>query len=302
MRKFLPVIFFLFSSLTLLIGDVYAQNYAATIYITNSNQVSPNVYEFDVYLKRDVSSTTGFLLNIYQFGIGIDTNVLNGGQISVAYVANSSQLNPAQQPFYIVDTSSGSIYTLLNVGAPTYVINGKPYKFINSTTTLPPGFQNATPIPYVNLLNCANPGVRIGRFRIVNSQPFKSGSKPNHIFATTAAAGRTRTYLTSYVGGFNSAEVFVGSPNPLTVANWDFPQTCDPNLTFDCTDSSFISQSICSPGAFVFNGQTITNSGIYFDTLLNVAGCDSIIKLNLTVNQPSSSSMSQTICAPNSYV
>lgn len=35
--------------------------------------------------------------------------------------------------------------------------------------------------------------------------------------------------------------------------------------------------------SFNFNGLTLTQSGIYFDTLLNSFGCDSIIELNLTI-------------------
>jgi hypothetical protein len=35
---------------------------------------------------------------------------------------------------------------------------------------------------------------------------------------------------------------------------------------------------------FEFNGNTIYQSGVYFDTILNNHGCDSIIELNLTIN------------------
>jgi hypothetical protein len=36
--------------------------------------------------------------------------------------------------------------------------------------------------------------------------------------------------------------------------------------------------------SYTFNNQTITQSGTYYDTLLNSTGCDSIIMLNLTIN------------------
>ncbi|NDC73197.1 MAG: hypothetical protein EBZ62_07070, partial [Sphingobacteriia bacterium] len=62
-----------------------------------------------------------------------------------------------------------------------------------------------------------------------------------------------------------------------------------------------IFQTICAPSNYSFNGQTLTTSGTYTATLTNAAGCDSVVTLNLTVNQPSTSVMSQTICAPNSY-
>lgn len=35
---------------------------------------------------------------------------------------------------------------------------------------------------------------------------------------------------------------------------------------------------------FIFNGQTLTQSGTYVDTLSTVNGCDSVVTLNLTIN------------------
>lgn len=60
-----------------------------------------------------------------------------------------------------------------------------------------------------------------------------------------------------------------------------------------------LSQSAC--GSFSFAGQTKTQSGIYRDTLQGGAGCDSIIELNLTINQASASVRFDSICAGNSF-
>jgi hypothetical protein len=54
------------------------------------------------------------------------------------------------------------------------------------------------------------------------------------------------------------------------------------NLTLNSSSTTF-SDSACN--SYFFNGQTLTNSGTYFDTLLNVYGCDSLIALNLIINQ-----------------
>jgi hypothetical protein len=45
-----------------------------------------------------------------------------------------------------------------------------------------------------------------------------------------------------------------------------------------------MNQSACN--SYTFNNQILTTSGIYFDTLINSAGCDSMITLNLTINNP----------------
>ena len=48
---------------------------------------------------------------------------------------------------------------------------------------------------------------------------------------------------------------------------------------------SVIGDSICFGETYVFDSQLISNTGTYFDTLQSSLGCDSIITLNLTVNQ-----------------
>jgi hypothetical protein len=75
------------------------------------------------------------------------------------------------------------------------------------------------------------------------------------------------------------------------------------NFTFNVSDPSAttINQTICSPNTYSFNGQSYSTSGTYTATLTNAAGCDSVITLNLTVNQPSASTINQTICSPNTY-
>ncbi len=59
--------------------------------------------------------------------------------------------------------------------------------------------------------------------------------------------------------------------------------------------------SLSTCGSFVFGGQNLTQSGIYRDTVVSQAGCDSIIILNLTINQASASARFDSICAGNSF-
>ena len=72
-------------------------------------------------------------------------------------------------------------------------------------------------------------------------------------------------------------------------------------LTVGQPSTSSITASICSPSTYLFNGVARSNSGVYRDTLMNNAGCDSIITLNLTVKQPTSSSISRSICAGSTF-
>ena len=68
------------------------------------------------------------------------------------------------------------------------------------------------------------------------------------------------------------------------------------NLVINQPTSSSISATSCVSYTWTQNGMTYTTSGAYTDTIPNAAGCDSIITLNLVINQPSSSSVSETAC------
>ncbi len=67
-----------------------------------------------------------------------------------------------------------------------------------------------------------------------------------------------------------------------------------------CTNisSATITASACSD--YILNGQTYTTSGIYTQYLVNVAGCDSILKLDLSING-SLTTVNKTICQGQSY-
>ena len=66
----------------------------------------------------------------------------------------------------------------------------------------------------------------------------------------------------------------------------------------ESTDTS-LSKSICQRDSLLFGGVSLSASGTYKDTLMTLAGCDSIVTLNLNVYTNSTSS--DVISACNSY-
>jgi gliding motility-associated-like protein len=64
---------------------------------------------------------------------------------------------------------------------------------------------------------------------------------------------------------------------------------------------SSYADSICAGSIYSFHGQVLNQAGIYIDTLQNILGCDSIVTLQLSLVQPSSSSISASICDGDSY-
>jgi hypothetical protein len=78
-------------------------------------------------------------------------------------------------------------------------------------------------------------------------------------------------------------------PNPNFVAG-----TITLSSNTCASTSHTITQTACD--SFLFNGINQTVSGTYLDTLVNAAGCDSFLTLNLTVYQPTHSASTITAC------
>jgi len=72
-------------------------------------------------------------------------------------------------------------------------------------------------------------------------------------------------------------------------------------LNIAAPDTQRISASICSGTTYSFNGQNLSQSGIYSVSLVNSKGCDSIVILNLNVNSNPVVSVYDTICRGQVY-
>ena len=72
-------------------------------------------------------------------------------------------------------------------------------------------------------------------------------------------------------------------------------------MTIKSPSSSITTATICNGESFIFNGTTYSDAGTYPFHLINVAGCDSVAALALTIKSPTSSIVSATICVGNSY-
>lgn len=96
---------------------------------------------------------------------------------------------------------------------------------------------------------------------------------------------------------YNTAGVYLDT---LVAANG-----CDSiittNLFVESTLYATVFESICFGTTYDFNGNVIDATGTYIDTLTAVAGCDSVITLNLTVEPQVNTSFSVTICEGTSY-
>lgn len=73
------------------------------------------------------------------------------------------------------------------------------------------------------------------------------------------------------------------------------------NLTVHPTYQKDISANICRGESYMFNGRELRNSGVYYDTLTTIHGCDSIFRLALNVNPTYIFEDTITICDNEVY-
>ncbi|MCH8555662.1 MAG: T9SS type A sorting domain-containing protein [Schleiferiaceae bacterium] len=79
-----------------------------------------------------------------------------------------------------------------------------------------------------------------------------------------------------------------------TVAGCDSIITLD--LTINTLTNSTQTEVACETFTWTINNQVYTQTGVYSDTLVNAAGCDSIITLDLTINTPTNSTQTEVAC------
>ena len=129
-----------------------------------------------------------------------------------------------------------------------------------------------------------------------------SATNNQYIYSWSPATGLSSTSVSnptvSLVNTGNSPQTYVYTVTTSLATNPGVCPTTDqvsvtvfPELTVLVTDT------ICTGGPYFFNGQSITNSGFYIDTLQSSNGCDSIVQLDLTISSPPIVTISDaTIC------
>ena len=141
--------------------------------INNEVQVSDRVLEVDISLLN-INTTAPFELATVQAGILMNSAIYNGGTITVAMVAGSSQL----------------------VNPPTNTLFDQVTNAIKVTPKSGPGAGTGT------ILSLLTPGTRVCRLRITNTVPFTAGTRANLTFNFTTVPYPTK--VAQYIGVTNT--------------------------------------------------------------------------------------------------
>ena len=179
-------------TISLLIGvlvpDFYAQTHF-TCTLANDSLSAPNVYEFDIYmLSNDTSSIELAGVN---FGFLYNTQVKDTGTITVSWVPKSSELTTISQLPRNFKVSVGKKDSA-EVG------------LIMLGPRMPPGYGDGSIIANKGL------GTRIGRLRLTNSMNFTS-TRMNIEWNFLKTNGLYPVTITAYINKLNTIVTSFGT-------------------------------------------------------------------------------------------
>ncbi len=142
----------------------------------------------------------------------------------------------------------------------------------------------------------------------VQSTPTATISGPTSVCAggnVSLTANGGNTY--NWSNGLGTSSTVSVSPTTATTytVTASLGANCSASATYTVAvlqpSASALSQTICNGETFGFDGNNLSTSGTYTQTLVNSVGCDSVITLTLTVLNPIVTSLSETICAGSNY-
>ena len=251
-----------------------------TTIINNNGEAIRNSNKDNIVQNCVISNSYANSSDQYQIGFGywvqsqvvntkLSYSILEGGQSSAQNNPQNGILVMGQDVLDLtpqfVDSANGD-YTLVpgspgvDAGNPDLNGNGIPWQNDPEDqdpdgTRMDMGYGYAAQGPVVNF-----------------SSPIISSSSNDVTYAwstgeTTATINPTPTVTTTYY---------------VTVNNGI--NSCQDSITVTVLPTSALTIDTAVCDSMFFAGNNITTSGLYYDTLTNAVGCDSIVTLNLTIN------------------
>jgi gliding motility-associated-like protein len=140
----------------------------------------------------------------------------------------------------------------------------------------------------VDVTTCSNTPVTIG-----------SAPNPNNSYSWSPSTGLSATNVANPTVTLpNTTGAPITQTYTVTTTMSNSPGMCPTTdqivVTIQPQFAQTANQTTCS-GQYNFNGQQLTQSGTYFDTLASVHGCDSIVTLNLIVGNSPAANAGQNI-------
>jgi hypothetical protein len=234
---------------------------------------------------------------------------------------------------YTLFPKTASTTTTLNAGS-TYTISVKAGTYINNYIAAWIDFDNdgvfAGSEKIAQSGNLSANGIYTVAFTVpagaingdTRMRVFENNNNTNIFPCINATYGEAEDYTVTITGGANpptfSWTPVASASTPNADSTLVFPTattiyTVTATNNNGCTNTNIVSitvnmpsgstmvDTICANTPYTFNGQSITATGTYYDTLVNAIGCDSIITLNLYAKPISNYAYADTICAGTPY-
>jgi len=261
--------------------------------------------------------------DIYTFPDGTTSSV------ATVHMSNLTTVNSCDS----IITTSLAINPVYSINNPQTICNGQTYSFNSHVYTTPGNYYDTL----TTFKGCDSVIVTILTVNPVYSRNVLDSvcNGDTYIFpdGTTSTIAATHTSNLITMAGCDSIILTTLIVNPVYIT--DNPQTiCDGQtyslhshnyttagiyndtlLTISGCDSVIVTtltvnpvyhtdnpQTICDGKIYFFNSHNYTLAGIYFDTLITIAGCDSVIVTRLTVNPVFRTNNPQTICSGFPYI
>jgi hypothetical protein len=311
-------------------GNIYVTgNFYLTIDVDPSNGISnlTSNGNADVFVIK--YSQTGSLIWAKSFGgtdndQGNDINLTGTGNVCVVGMASGNvDFNPSIAINTISSTgaygyllewdpnsnfsfvkgilpgNSQSMGVLTNVSVKNneYILLGKCYGIVdidpsNATNLVGTGnFTNNTLIIRLNAL-----GNLLWGGALLNTDNYSN--LPNEFAVSNNAIHIAGTFYGTV--DFNPSTLYANTLTSFASTSGQ-PTMTNYILKLNTCSSVNTSNTISTCGDYTWNGQTYSNSGTYVQNFQTVAGCDSTVTLNLTINSSTSSSFSETSCEPYTW-
>ena len=198
---------------------------------------------------------------------------------------------------------SGGSVTLNGVGGVSYSWTGG----VTNNASFVPASSTSYTVTGTDANGCSNTA---SQAIVVNTLPTITASvSPNDTVCTGGSVILNGVGGVSYswTGGVTDNTSFIpASSTSYTVTGTDAngcTNTASQSIVVKSISSASISPSVCDTYTSPSTNYTWTTSGTYMDTIVNAAGCDSIITVNLTINISSTITISPTtvaICSTSS--
>lgn len=270
-------------------GNTYSWSSNASGFTSTKSNPAVNPAATTIYYLTETIATTGctksdsVIVNVNPLPsaiVGSNKTICNGDSVSIgASSVNGNTYSWSSSPNGFTSANSNPTVnpTVTTIYYLTETITATGCKKLDSVTV------NVNPLPSANVGSnktiCYGDSIIIGA-NAVNGNTYSWSSIPNGF--TSSSANPAVTPLINTVYYLTETITATGCAKSDSVS-------IKVNRTFNT-----ITKTACN--IYTFKGNTITNSGTYYDTLKNSVGCDSIITLNLTIIQSSYNTLTKTAC------